>query len=164
LNGLSPKQNREVPPLDYGRVRRLKTRRPDLQIIINGGVLTAEQALALCRDVDGVMIGRAAYQNPFMLIETEEALFGRATVSGDRHDVVARMLPYIDTAAARGVPLHAVTRHMLGLFQGQPGARAWRRHLSENSCRAGANSETVQRALELVRHAETSLRSRDRAA
>ena len=164
LSGLSPKQNREVPPLDYDRVRRLKARRSDLKIVINGGVTTPGQAVSLLGDVDGVMIGRAAYQNPFMLVDSEAALFGGDGQAPDRFDIVSRMLPYIDAALASGVPLHAVTRHMLGLFQGQPGARAWRRHLSENACRRDADGDIVRRAADYVRFAAKSLGLETRAA
>jgi len=164
LNGLSPKQNRDVPPLDYDRVERLKARRPDLQIIINGGVISTDQVMSLLHAVDGVMIGRAAYQNPFMLVDTDAAMFGPRVNPPDRFAVLSRMLPYIDAMSASGVPLHALTRHMLGLFQGLPGARAWRRHLSEKGCRRDADGDVVRRAADLVRCAAKTVGLEDRAA
>lgn len=164
LSGLSPKQNRDVPPLDYDRVLRLKARRPDLTIVLNGGITTLARAGELLGAVDGVMLGRAAYQNPFLLAEADRTLFGDGAGAPDRLEIVERMVPYIDRASANGVPLHAVTRHMLGLFQGQPGARAWRRYLSENASRRGADGDVVRRAAELVRHAQVSHRYQDQAA
>ena len=164
LSGLSPKQNRDVPPLDYDRVLRLKGRRPDLTIVLNGGVTTLAQAGDLLETVDGVMLGRAAYQNPFLLAEVDRAMFGDPAEPPDRLEVVDRMVPYIQRAVAQGTPLHAVTRHMLGLFQGQPGARAWRRHLSENASRRGADDDVVRQAADLVRHALASRQHLDRAA
>jgi len=164
LSGLSPKQNRDVPPLDYDRVLRLKARRPDLTIVLNGGITTLAQAGDLLEAVDGVMLGRAAYQNPFLLAEADRALFGDAAEPPDRLEVVDRMAPYIQRAVAQGTPLHAITRHMLGLFQGQPGARAWRRHLSENASRRGADGDVVRRAADIVRHALASRQYQDQAA
>ncbi|MEO1226880.1 MAG: tRNA dihydrouridine(20/20a) synthase DusA [Pseudomonadota bacterium] len=164
LSGLSPKQNRDVPPLDYDRVQRLKARRPDLTIVLNGGVTTLVQAGDLLKAVDGVMLGRAAYQNPFMLAEADRALFGDVAEPPDRLEIVDRMTPYIERAVAHGAPLHAITRPMLGLFQGQPGARAWRRHLSENASRRGAGSDVVRAAADLFRHALASRQHLDQAA
>jgi len=164
LSGLSPKQNRDVPPLDYDRVVRLKARRPDLTIVLNGGVTSLAQAGDMLQAVDGVMLGRAAYQNPFLLAEADSTLFGDAAETPDRLEIVERMTPYIERAVAHGTPLHAITRHMLGLFQGQPGARAWRRHLSENASRRGAGSDVVRRATDLVRHTLASGRYQDQAA
>ncbi|MEM8587825.1 MAG: tRNA dihydrouridine(20/20a) synthase DusA [Pseudomonadota bacterium] len=164
LSGLSPKQNRDVPPLDYGRVLRLKDRRPDLTIVLNGGITTLAQAGDPLETVDGVMLGRAAYQNPFLLAEADRTLFGDPAEPPDRLEVVDHMTPYIQRAVAQGTSLHAITRHMLGLFQGQPGARAWRRHLSENASRRGADDDVVRQAADLVRHALASRQRLDQAA
>jgi tRNA-dihydrouridine synthase A len=150
LKGLSPKQNRDVPPLQYGVVQRLKQDFPDLQIVINGGFKTLAQAQQQLRLLDGVMIGREAYTNPWMLADVDRRVFGRSTGPDSRTDVVRRMLPYIESMLQRGVPLNRITRHMLGLFQGQPRARAWRRHLSEHAHVAGAGSGIVEQALSLV--------------
>jgi len=146
LEGLSPKQNREVPPLRYGIVHRLKAEFPSLTIVLNGGIRTLENARGQLALVDGVMIGREAYHNPWFLAEAEaELLGGRPRLS--RLAVVDAMLPYIEGQLAGGERLHAITRHMLGLFAGQPGARAWRRTLSERATAAGAGTEVVEAAL-----------------
>ncbi len=150
LSGLSPKQNREIPPLDYPRVYRLKQDYPDLEIVLNGGVQDLAETCAHLEHVDGVMIGRAAYENPYMLAAADEAIFGELCDAPARHDVVAGMLPYIDRETAAGVPLHSVTRHMLGLFKARSGGRAWRRHLGESARQAGAGSDVVRAAAELV--------------
>ncbi len=136
LKGLSPKENREVPPLDYGIVYALKSARPQLNIIVNGGIETLEQAETHLAHVDGVMMGRAAYQMPTMLAEVDARFFGEPA-----RDVAAAVEAYVEYVVVRlkeGVPLNAMTKHMLGLFHGQPGARAFRRHLSEHACRKGA--------------------------
>jgi len=150
LAGLSPKQNREVPPLDYGRVRRLKRDFPDLCVILNGGLKTPDDIMAEIDHVDGVMIGREAYQNPFSLIGLEEALFGAQPAFASRHDVVRRFLGYVERQRIADVPLKSMTRHILGLFNGCYGARAWRRHLSENAVDPLAGPEVIETALALV--------------
>mgnify|MGYP001283422522 CR=1 FL=1 len=150
LQGLSPKQNRDVPPLDYDRVYRIKQMFPELDICLNGGIQSLDEAQAHLAHVDGVMIGRAAYQNPYHLAEADRRIFGAAEPPPSRHDIVERLLPYIDREVARGLPLHGITRHILGLFQGQPGARAWRRHLSENAPKQGAGADVVRDALACV--------------
>ena len=150
LEGLSPKENREVPPLHYERVYRLKQDFPELEIVINGGVLTLDEALLHLRQVDGVMIGRAAYHQPWLLAGADRLIFGTGEHPGDRHRVVERMLPLVERECARGVPLKRITRHMLGLFHGQPGAKRWRRYLSENAHLPGAGPEVLERALALV--------------
>ena len=131
LDGLSPKQNRDVPPLDYDRVYRLKRRLPDVTIVINGGITTLEEAAEHLGHTDGVMLGRAAYQSPYILADVDQTLFGAPQPPLTRAEIVDRMVPYIDAQMAGGVRLHQITRHMLGLYNGQPGARQWRRHLSE---------------------------------
>ena len=147
LQGLSPKQNREVPPLRYADVHRLKAERPDLRIDINGGVLDLDAAEAQAAHVDGVMIGRAAYQNPYILAGVDQRFHGEPAPAPEREAVVEAMLPYIAAELSAGTRLSAITRHMLGLFQGRPGARAWRRHLSENAHRPGAGVDVVTDAL-----------------
>jgi tRNA-dihydrouridine synthase A len=147
LKGLSPKQNREIPPLRYDVVHLLKRDFPALEIVINGGIATLAEAAAQLDAVDGVMIGRAAYQDPYMLAEADRVLFGDAHPAPTRAAVVAAMIPYATEQRTRGVPLSAITRHMLGLFNGVPGARAWRRTLSERAHRTGAGAEVIESAL-----------------
>ncbi|WP_074957880.1 tRNA dihydrouridine(20/20a) synthase DusA [Myxococcus fulvus] len=151
LQGLSPKENRDVPPLRYDLVHRLKQELPHLDISINGGIKTLDAAAEHLKHVDGVMIGRAVYENPYLLAEADRRFFGVTEAPRERHEVVEAMLPYIERSCQRGAPLSAVTRHMLGLFQGLPGARAWRRHLSENAHKPGAGPEVVVAALGKVR-------------
>jgi tRNA-dihydrouridine synthase A len=147
LQGLSPKENREIPPLRYGVVHALKRDFPQLAFVVNGGFRTLDQARQQLARLDGVMIGREAYQNPWLLAAADERIFGDAARVGSRQEVVARMLPFIGQALEKGVPLHRITRHMLGLFQGQPGARGWRRYLSEHAHRPGAGTEVLIEAL-----------------
>jgi tRNA-dihydrouridine synthase A len=130
LQGLSPKENREVPPLDHGMVRRLKAAFPALGIVVNGGIRTAALAADLARGLDGVMVGREAYENPWSLVGFEAALFGTSAAPRDRVAVVEAMVAYAERQVAQGVQLRSISRHMLGLFNGLPGARAWRRRLS----------------------------------
>ncbi|HET6630918.1 MAG TPA: tRNA dihydrouridine(20/20a) synthase DusA [Woeseiaceae bacterium] len=149
LAGLSPKENRTVPPLDHERVYRLKREHPHLTIVLNGGISSTADARRHLEQVDGVMIGREAYQNPWFLVELERALCGASIeLPRDRQAVVRRMLPYIEAQLAAGTELKHITRHMLGLFAGVPGARRWRRHLSEQAHRPGAGVEVVEAALE----------------
>ncbi|WP_439573902.1 tRNA dihydrouridine(20/20a) synthase DusA [Phreatobacter sp.] len=156
LKGLSPRENREIPPLDYGRVFRLKARLPHVRVAINGGISTLEQARDLLapRDgvvLDGVMLGRAAYQDPWLLASVDPVLFGQASPVDCLHDAVERLYPYVEAALGRGIRLSSITRHTLGLFQGVPGARAFRRHLSVEAPRPGAGIEVIRAALALVR-------------
>jgi tRNA-dihydrouridine synthase A len=146
LAGLSPKENRSVPPLDYDRVYRLKQDLPHLRIILNGGIASVAQCRRHLECVDGVMIGRQAYHQPWFLAELEQA-FGNGSSPPSRHDVVQQMLPYIEKEIAAGAELKHITRHMLGLFAGLPGARAWRRYLSENAHRTGGGIEVLETAL-----------------
>lgn len=150
LSGLSPKENREIPPLDYERVYQLKRDFPHLTLSINGGIKTLAEAKAHLQHVDGVMVGREAYQNPGMLAEVDRELFGCDRPAVDPVAVVRSMYPYIERELAQGTYLGHITRHMLGLFQGIPGARQWRRYLSENAHKPGANVETLEAALALV--------------
>jgi tRNA-dihydrouridine synthase A len=147
LEGLSPKDNRRVPPLDYERIYRLKREHPALGIVLNGGVTSTREVLQHLEHVDGVMIGRQAYQDPWFLVEVEHAM-GRGEQSAtSRRAVVDRMRPYIEQQLAAGTELKHMTRHMLGLYSGRPGARAWRRTLSERSHRRGAGIEVLDEAL-----------------
>ena len=145
LKGLSPKENRDVPPLNYERVYQLKRDFPALQIIINGGIDRLADVQEHLQHVDGAMLGRVAYHEPYRLAELEQALYGTALPS--REDVVGKMRPYVETHLAAGGKLQHVSRHILGLFQGLPGARIWRRHLSENAHRADADFGVVEEAL-----------------
>lgn len=147
LKGLSPKENREVPPLRYDVPARLKADFPQLQIVLNGGVKTLDDVQTHLQTFDGVMIGREAYSNPYLLAEVDRRFYGAASVPG-REEILARQLPYIETQLQTGVPLARMTRHMLGLFQGEPGARHWRRYLSEHAPTAPADLDVVRRALQ----------------
>ena len=150
LKGLSPKQNRSVPPLRYDVVYRLKDEFPGLTIILNGGITRLDEAAAHLRRVEGVMLGRAAYHNPYELAEADARFFNAPEPAASRPLVVERMLPYIERELGAGATLSHITRHMLGLFQGVPGARAWRRHLSEHTHRAGAGPRVLLDALAAV--------------
>ena len=142
LNGLSPRENRTIPPLDYDRARRLAKRRSDLSVILNGGLETADQAIAEMHGCNGVMIGRAAYRTPYVLTEMAQRICGRTP---PRRDHVAQaMADYADTITKIGVPLHSITRHMLGLYAGQPGAKYWRRQLGENARLANAPGDFIR--------------------
>jgi tRNA-dihydrouridine synthase A len=150
LEGLSPKENRDIPPLDYPLVYRLKRDRPDLNVIINGGIASLDEAEAhLAEGVDGVMLGRAAYHEPALLGEVDRRIFG-ARDDVDPFAAVAAFLPYVERQLAAGWRLPAMTRHMLGLFHGWPGARAWRRILTTEAIRPGAGVEVIERALSAV--------------
>jgi tRNA-dihydrouridine synthase A len=151
LQGLSPKENRDVPPLRYELVYRLKSEFPHLDISINGGIKTMDAAADHLKQVDGVMMGRAVYENPYLLAEADRRFFGAQEAPPERHAIVEAMLPYVERRMRQGAPLGAITRHMLGLFQGLPGARAWRRHLSENAHKSGAGPEVLVAALAKVR-------------
>jgi tRNA-dihydrouridine synthase A len=150
LQGLSPKENRDIPPLEYDRVYQLKRDFPQLHIDINGGIKTLEQAKLQLDHVDGVMMGRAAYHDPYLLAQADSEIFADDHAIPSRHDVIRQMLPYIEQRMAEGRPLKSITRHLLGLFQGQVGARAWRRHLSENAHLKGADITVLEHALSLV--------------
>lgn len=162
LQGLSPKENRDIPPLDYGLVRRLKRERPHLSISINGGVASLDEAEAHMDDadgvrLDGVMLGRAAYHEPAILGQADRRLFGAGTPDVDAFEALARYRPYMLARLAEGVHLPAMTRHMLGLMHGRPGARAFRRILTVESIRPGADISVVDRAADAVREAESRL-------
>lgn len=150
LNGLSPKQNREVPPLRHDVVHQLKRERPALEIVINGGIRTLDEAQAQLAAVDGVMLGRAAYQNPHLLAGVDERFFGESVAPASQYQIVREYLPYVDAQLSDGVPLPRMTRHLAGLFSGLPGARGWRRHLGEHARRPGAGAEVIEAALAKV--------------
>jgi tRNA-dihydrouridine synthase A len=143
LKGLSPKENRDIPPLCYAVVRDLKRDFPHLPIIVNGGIETLDAAVEFLSDLDGVMIGRAAYHNPWILAEADRRVFGDDHPIPTRRQVLEAFIPYAERQLAAGVPLNAMSRHLLGLFQGQPGARAWRRRISEQAHRPGAGVEVL---------------------
>jgi tRNA-dihydrouridine synthase A len=149
LSGLSPKDNRNVPPLNYERVYAIKSAFPNLKIILNGGISTVAECTDHLIHVDGVMIGRQAYQHPWFLVELEqEILGGDSTANLSREQVIEDMYPYIEQQLRLGIPLKCITRHLFGLFAGRPGARAWRRYLSEHAHHSGSGVEVLQRALD----------------
>jgi tRNA-dihydrouridine synthase A len=150
LNGLSPKENRDIPPLDYDRVYRLKASMPEVPIIINGGIGGLAEARQHLVRVDGVMLGRAAYQEPWRLLAADPELFGEAAPHATMKNVFEAMMPYIEEQLAQGTRLHSITRHFVGAFHGVPGARAFRRHLAENGVRPGAGANVLRDAMALV--------------
>ncbi|MBR1205618.1 MULTISPECIES: tRNA dihydrouridine(20/20a) synthase DusA [unclassified Bradyrhizobium] len=150
LNGLSPKENRDIPPLDYDRVYRLKAALPEVPIIINGGITSMAEAKQHLAHVDGVMLGRAAYQEPWRLLTVDSELFGETPPHATMKDVFAAMLPYIERQLVEGTRLHSITRHFVGAFHGVPGARAFRRHLAENGVRLGAGIDVLRDAIARV--------------
>ena len=154
LDGLSPKENRDIPPLKYDFVQRIKQENPDLAFVLNGGLQTHQQARTLTHEcplpLDGVMIGRQAYKNPWLLSEVDELYYGDKPTSITRFDIIERYIPHIEKEIAAGTRLGRMTRHILGLFQGQPGGRIWRRYLSENAWQPGAGAEVVKEALRRV--------------
>lgn len=147
LQGLSPKENRDVPPLDYELVRTLKRERPGLEVILNGGLRDLDHAIAEFEGLDGVMLGRAAYQSPATLLEVDARIFGAENPVESASAAVEAYVPYLEARVREGVPLHAMTRHMLGMFNGVPGGRAWRRVLSQQGVQAGAGIDVVHTAL-----------------
>ena len=150
LKGLSPKENRDVPPLDYGRAARLKQARPSLPLAVNGGLKTLGEVQARLGEVDGAMVGRAAYMEPALLLEVDPLLYGVPAPAPDPFAAVAAFEPYVASVLESGDRLHAVTRHMLGLFNGRPGSRAFRRHLSTHGMRPEADLDTLRTAVGLV--------------
>ena len=150
LEGLSPKENREVPPLDYARVYRLKAAHPELEIVINGGIASLAEVEAHLGRVDGVALGRAAYQNPYLLTEVDGRLFGDATPPPTRRAVLEQLLPYAERHVRNGGRLNNIVRHVLGLYHGRPRARLFRRHLSELAPREGAGVEVLWQAIRIA--------------
>ena len=157
LDGLSPRENRNVPPLDYARVYRLKAAHPNLSVMLNGGITTVDQALNHLRCVDGVMMGRAAYQEPWRLLAVDPVLFGERARFASARAAAEALLPYIERELARGTRLHAVTRHVLGLFRGMPGARAFRRHLATEAVKPAADAATFRAALAFIAHVDAQV-------
>ncbi|WP_271588334.1 tRNA dihydrouridine(20/20a) synthase DusA [Bradyrhizobium sp. CCBAU 53415] len=147
LNGLSPKENRDIPPLDYDRVYRLKRAMPGATVIINGGIPGIEDAKAHLEHVDGVMLGRAAYQEPWRLLAVDREIFGEAAPHATMQDALEATMPYIEQQLVRGTRLHAITRHFVGAFHAVPGARAFRRHLAEQGVKPGAGLEVLRDAI-----------------
>jgi tRNA-dihydrouridine synthase A len=150
LEGLSPKENRDIPPLDYDRVYRLKAAMPDVPVIINGGIGSIAEAKAHLAHVDGVMMGRAAYQEPWRLLEVDPEIFGEAAPHATMKAAFEAMMPYIDAELSKGTRLHAITRHLVGAYHGVPGARHFRRHLAERGVKPGAGFEVLRDAIALV--------------
>lgn len=150
LNGLSPKENRDIPPLDYDRVYRLKIALPDVPVIINGGIPTVAAAKQHLAHVDGAMLGRAAYHEPWRLLSVDPELFGDPAPHATMHEAIEAMMPYIERERANGTRLHSITRHLVGAFHGVPGARAFRRYLAENCIKPGAGTASLRAALDLV--------------
>jgi len=150
LKGLSPRENRDVPPLDYTCVRRLKVAHPDFAIVLNGGIASLEQAQNELAHVDGVMMGRAAYQEPWRLLQVDPALYGAPAPFASPKDAALALIPYIERELANGVRLNAITRHVLGLFRSVPGARAFRRHLATEAVKPAASATVMADALALV--------------
>jgi tRNA-dihydrouridine synthase A len=149
LSGLSPKENREVPPLRYDVVYQLKTDFPQLEIILNGGITSLDHADEVLQHIDGVMMGREAYHNPYLLAEVDRRFFGVQTEPPSREAILELLIPYVQRQLKAGVRLNSVSRHILGLFHGMPGGRLWRRHLSENACKLGADETVLYKPLSL---------------
>jgi tRNA-dihydrouridine synthase A len=156
LKGLSPKENREVPPLDYARVYRLKQRHPDMTIVINGGIGSLDAAAQHLARVDGVMLGRAAYQTPYILADVDRNFFGESGSAMTRADALLALRPYVAAHLQRGGRLNSIMRHVLGLYHGEPGARLFRRHLSEYGVKAGAGLDVFDEALRIVETERTN--------
>ena len=150
LKGLSPKENRDIPPLDYDLVYRLKAAMPDMPVIINGGISSLDETKAHLAHVDGVMLGRAAYHDPWRLLDVDRELFGDVGPLRTMKDAIADFMPYLERELARGTRLHAMTRHLVGAFHAVPGARAFRRHLAERATKHGAGTEVLRDAVALV--------------
>jgi tRNA-dihydrouridine synthase A len=159
LAGLSPRDNRTIPPLDYERVYRLKAQHPDLVVVLNGGVADLDQAAAHLDRVDGVMMGRAAYQEPWRLLDVDRVLFGETAACASPSAAALALMPYIERELARGTRLSAITRHVLGLFRGVPGARGFRRHLATEAVKPGAGITTFRAALAIMADSKARLNS-----
>lgn len=154
LSGLSPKENREIPPLHYDRAYKIKELFPNLNIVINGGIKQLDECITHLQHTDGVMIGREAYHNPYCLAEIDNHLFNSTNSLPSRHAIIENMLPYIDNQLANGVKLNHISRHILGIFNGLTGAKAFRRYISENAHTSNAGTEVILHALSLVPEAQ----------
>src|SRR5262249_48966957 len=150
LSGLSPRENRDIPPLDYERVYRLKAALPEVPVVINGGIASVEEARAHLSHVDGAMLGRAAYQEPWRLLSVDPEIFGEAAPHASMMHVFEAMIPYIERELKRGTRLHAITRHFVGAYHAVPGARAFRRHLAEHGIKSAAGVDVLKAAIKLV--------------
>ncbi|MGR6035656.1 MAG: tRNA dihydrouridine(20/20a) synthase DusA [Candidatus Nitrosoglobus sp.] len=150
LQGLSPKENRDIPPLRYEVVHAIKQDFPQLEVVINGGITTLEEVQGHLKWMDGVMIGRVVYHNPYFLAQIDQHFYGDFHPLLTRHEIIEAFLPYVEQQLIQNITLSSMTRHILGLFQGQPGSRAWRRYLSENAHRPGSGIEIIQEALRQV--------------
>jgi len=150
LDGLSPKENRQLPPLEYGRVYRLKSAHPELQVVLNGGIGALAQAQGHLAHVDGVALGRAAYQNPYLLADVDRCLFGAAAAPPTRREVLEALVPYTERHLRNGGRLNNVTRHILGLYHGRPRARAFRRYLSDGAVKEGAAIHVLREAIRIA--------------
>lgn len=150
LKGLSPRENRDVPPLDYALVRRLKVAHPELPVVLNGGIASLEQAQTAIGNLDGVMMGRAAYQEPWRLLAVDPVIYGAEPTFTSAKDAGLALMPYIERELVKGIRLHAITRHVLGLFRAVPGARAFRRHLATEGVKPGATAAVMADALALI--------------
>lgn len=157
LAGLSPKENRDVPPLDYQIVYDIKRAHPELTVVLNGGIATLDEAEAHLRHIDGVMLGRAAYQTPWILADVDQRFFADAPRELTPRDATEQFMPYLAARLSEGVPLAAMTRHILGAFHGCPGARLFRRHLAENAHKKGAGLEVLEAALALTSRTQSEL-------
>ncbi len=151
LSGLSPKQNREIPPLRYDVVERIKQDFPQLEVVINGGIKTLKLGQDLMSNLDGIMIGREVYQNPYILAKVDQQFYGDNRLISSRHDVVMALIPYIQAQMQQGVRLNSISRHILGLFHGRPGAKGWRRYISENAYKAESDENVILTALEFTK-------------
>jgi tRNA-dihydrouridine synthase A len=156
LDGLSPKENREIPPLQYDRVERLKAAYPDTCIVLNGGIRSLAQSQEMLQTFDGVMLGREAYQNPYIMVDVDNELFGDTTPTLSRAQVVQAYLPYVSEQLSAGVGLHHMTRHILGLYKGQPGGKLFRRHLSEHAWRKSAGISVLEDAVTMAESQRSS--------
>lgn len=150
LNGLSPKQNREIPPLRYDMARQIKKDFPNLEIILNGGISSLDQAEIELSGFDGVMIGREAYHHPYLLADVDKRFYNANILPKSRYDIVLELIPYIKRELAQNIRLHSITRHILGLFHGIPGAKGWRRYISEHACKPTADEGVVLEALKFI--------------
>jgi tRNA-dihydrouridine synthase A len=150
LQGLSPKENREIPPLRYEVVHAIKRDFPQLEVVINGGITTLEEIQGHLKWIDGVMIGRAVYHNPYLLAQIDQHFYGDFHPLLTRHEIIEGFLPYMEQQLIQNISLSSMTRHILGIFQGQSGSRVWRRHLSENAHRSGSGTEIIREALRRV--------------
>lgn len=160
LKGLSPKENRDIPPLDYPLVYRIKREFPELEIIINGGITTIDDCTEHLAHVDGVMLGREAYQNPMILVAAEQYLFGNEHYQPSRRDILERFLPYVETQLEQGVALHHITRHILGLYHAVPGGKMFRRTLSQRAHLASSDASLITEAMTTAEIAATSPRAK----